>query len=122
MKPHATPGRSLLLGLDDSTAQGLAPILKRRGYTVDQQALRLSGDYSDLLRSLQPDVVFCAAEGEAYLGLIEQARASMPGLPIIVVGRCAEPRQWLDALDAGAYDFCVPPFESVAIGWVLDKL
>ena len=48
--------------------------------------------------------------------------AEFPGKPIVVVSRSADVSTWLDALEAGAADYCAPPFEAIQIRWILDAL
>ncbi|MBA3975971.1 MAG: hypothetical protein C0504_17330 [Candidatus Solibacter sp.] len=48
--------------------------------------------------------------------------AEFGGKPIVVVSRAGEVAIWLDALEAGAADYCAPPFEPTQIRWILDAL
>jgi len=41
-------------------------------------------------------------------------------LPVVVVSRDAETANWVLALEAGAQDYCAPPFEPSHIRWILE--
>ena len=73
------------------------------------------------IRSLGPvDVVFCSGEdASACPALLRKIHAARPDLPVVVVTRSAETDKWLDALDAGAANYCSPPFEPQQIRWLL---
>lgn len=61
-------------------------------------------------------IVFCACES----GHLQEALLEFPNLPIVVVSRLPEIVDWLDALEAGAADYCAAPFEPVQLRWLLD--
>ena len=63
----------------------------------------------------QADLVFCPVSP----GSLAQARKLYPGTPVVVVSRLPEVQGWLDALEAGAADYCAAPFETVQISWIL---
>jgi DNA-binding NtrC family response regulator len=101
----------LLFGLDRSVADELDPVLTQLGQTVQVAALA-----SGVLENTDANVVFAAGES---LGAVRDKR---PELPVVVVSRMPEVRAWLDALEAGASDYCGAPFEPVQVRWVLDSL
>jgi DNA-binding response OmpR family regulator len=43
-----------------------------------------------------------------------------PHLPVIVVSRLPETDEWLDALEAGAADYCAAPFEIIHLRWLFE--
>jgi DNA-binding response OmpR family regulator len=61
------------------------------------------------------DLVFCTT-GPAF----HAAKAMFPHLPVIVVSRLPETDEWLDALEAGAADYCAPPFETIHLHWLIE--
>lgn len=61
-------------------------------------------------------IVFCAADS----GVLQQAMSQFPHVPVIVVSRLPETDDWLDALEAGAADYCAAPFEPLQLRWLLD--
>ncbi len=42
-------------------------------------------------------------------------------LPVVVVSRLPEVSEWLDALDAGAADYCAAPFEHQHMSWLIES-
>ena len=100
----------LLFGLEHSIADQLNPVLEQLGQTV-QVAQSASG----VLEHTDANVVF--ANGDS-LGAVRDKR---PELPVVVVTRMPEVRGWLDALEAGASDYCGAPFEATQVRWVLDS-
>jgi len=65
------------------------------------------------------DVVFCNGDDESGPAMLRAIRASRPQLPVIMVTRLPDMGKWLDALEAGATDYCSAPFETVQVGWLL---
>jgi len=61
-------------------------------------------------------IVFCAADS----GALQEAMSQFPHIPVVVVSRLPETDDWLDALEAGAADYCAAPFEPVQLRWLLD--
>lgn len=60
---------------------------------------------------LHADIVFVGGAAGQYLPLVRRLRALNYSLPVIVVAPVPETPEWLDALEAGATDYCVPPFD-----------
>ena len=63
------------------------------------------------------DIIFCSAEANV-VGYLRTAR---PLDPIVVVSRHAEVTHWLDAIEAGATDYCAAPFETSQVKWILES-
>ena len=61
------------------------------------------------------DLVFCTT-GPAF----HAAKSMFPHLPVIVVSRLPETDEWLDALEAGAADYCAAPFEMIHLRWLIE--
>jgi DNA-binding NtrC family response regulator len=110
----------VLFGLEDSLAAELARELAGQTQTVSSFPFLAASDCSALIDEAHADVVFCAAEPERYTPLLEVVKQKKPGLPIIVVSRCPETSQWLEVLEAGASDYCSPPFEPIQMRWILE--
>jgi DNA-binding response OmpR family regulator len=73
----------------------------------------------NLLKALHPDMIFCAAEPDYFRPLLEAVKQQEMNVPVIVVSRAADTVSWLGALEAGAQDYCAPPFEPSQIRWLL---
>ncbi len=67
-------------------------------------------------------VVFVCGDSPGFLKTLSSIREKIPGVPVVVATRMPETRQWLEALDAGAADYCGAPFEPVQIRWVMDSI
>lgn len=68
----------------------------------------------------EADIVFAGGEPAQYLSLLALVRAARPDLPFVVVTRLPETGQWLDALEAGATDYCSVPVETRQIQWMME--
>jgi hypothetical protein len=64
-----------------------------------------------------PQVVFCSVEPK----ILKRALRRFPRRAVVVVSRLPEVRAWLDALEAGAADYCAAPFESIQLNWILQN-
>lgn len=69
----------------------------------------------------EADMIFAGGEPGQYLALLERVRKFRPELPFIVVTRLPETREWLDALEAGATDYCSAPVEARQIHWMMES-
>jgi DNA-binding NtrC family response regulator len=63
------------------------------------------------------DIVFCSPERN----LVEEMIRKAGHRPVIAVSGIEETNHWLDALEAGAADYCVAPFEGIHMRWILDR-
>lgn len=61
------------------------------------------------------DLVFC---GTAQ---VEQLVRVYPDLPVIAVCGQRQITDWLDAMEAGAVDYCAAPFEATHLSWILQS-
>ncbi len=101
------------MGLPDTLARELQKALRRPGWAVDA--------LPSLSTGLAADLIFCAAEPEGYRGLLEEIKRRKPGLPVVVVSRLPDIANWLDAMEAGASDYCAPPFDARHIQWIVQS-
>ena len=65
------------------------------------------------------DVVFCGSAPAEYRALLDALKRRGLHLPVVVVSRLPEVSEWLDALDAGALDYCAAPFEHQHMQWLI---
>ncbi len=99
--------KAILFHLEEKLATELAASLKAaccEVHRITMAAPAVSGD-----------LVFCTT-GPAF----HAAKATFPHLPVIVVSRLPETDEWLDALEAGAADYCAAPFEIIHLRWLLE--
>jgi DNA-binding NtrC family response regulator len=93
--------RAILAGLDPGLHQDLATALRALAIEV------ISSERTDA------DLVFCGTPA------VESEHRSHPTLPLIAVSGRQDVAEWLDAMDAGATDYCAAPFELVHLDWIL---
>jgi CheY-like chemotaxis protein len=98
------PRTALLLGLEGNVEKELARALSADGCQVVTEP----GE--------RVDIVFCGHARPAYQTAVQQ----FANLPVIVTSRLPEIDDWLDALEAGAADYCAAPFEPTQMRWLLD--
>lgn len=108
--------RVTLLGLPEDLERQLAQVLRDEGHKVIRK-LHLQ----DLNHGPKPEAVFISGDAPHFRKTIVELRASELGAPVIVVTRKPGTAQWLDALDAGATDYCGAPFERVQVRWILES-
>jgi len=70
---------------------------------------------------LDADIVFAGGEPARYMSLLKRVREVHPTLPFVVVTRVPETRVWLDALEAGATDYCATPIERRQLRWLIES-
>ena len=108
--------RVTLLGLPEDLERPLTQVLRDEAHKVIRK-LHLQ----DLRHGPKCGAVFISGEDPGFRRTISHLREDNPQLPVIVVTRSAGTTQWLDALDAGATDYCGAPFERVQIRWILES-
>jgi DNA-binding NarL/FixJ family response regulator len=106
----------VFVGVEPGAAVQIAKALVVERHQVEQKP----GDavFVDLLDA---DIVFAGGEPQRYLSLLRNVRQERPALPFVVVTSVPETREWLDALEAGATDYCSAPFENRQINWLMES-
>jgi DNA-binding NtrC family response regulator len=105
-----------LIGLESSSAHQIRRVLEDGFHQIED--LPVSTRVGDLLDA---DIVFAGGEGKYYTDLLKKVRAAKPDLPFVVVTRIPETSDWLDALEAGATDYCSAPFEARQMKWLMQS-
>ncbi len=100
-------------GLESPIPFELERVLTHEGHQV---TVRESHDYAGA------DAVFCSGDGPDYAMLLHGIRRQWPNLPVVVVTRLPDSDKWLDALEAGASDYCSAPFEPIQVRWILSAV
>ena len=116
------PSNVVLLGLAEDLARESGRILSEQGHKVYSVPLLSASGALEVLKQVHADLVFCPAEPDRYNLLLDAITQKMAGLPLVVVSRHPDTSAWLDALQAGASDYCAPPFESVHIRWIMESM
>jgi DNA-binding NtrC family response regulator len=113
--------RIILFGLDNSLGSELRSVLANQQHAVCCKPFVTPSECLDAVDESGAELIFCSSDPEQYLGLLEVVRRVKPDLPVVVVSHVPEIAEWLDAIEAGAADYCAPPFESSQIRWILDS-
>lgn len=108
-----TPSEIILAGLDQRVAEELSEHLRTRGLRVKA---------CDKLNSLDEEQVsncalaFCDIRQSDLISMLRAVK-----MPVVVVSRLPEVNDWLDAMEAGAADYCSAPIEREQIDWILES-
>ncbi len=105
----------ITVGLKKSIAQQLGRALGFERHQISHKPKAAAVDELN-----DADIVFADGDGKRYLPLLKQVRETLPSLPFVVVTRVPETSDWLDALEAGATDYCSAPFEPRHLGWLME--
>jgi len=108
--------RIVLVGLDKIASGQIIAALEASAHVVQRKSENL------LLRELaEIDMIFAGGTADQYIPLLKRVHNMRPTLPFVVVTRIPETREWLDALEAGATDYCSAPFETHHIEWLMES-
>ncbi len=104
----------LLAGLDREIASDFSGKLNQLGFPSQTAAFDLN-----TADAAAADVIFASGDDVRCLGLLNRVRSQAPSKPFIIVGRVAEEERWLEALEAGATDYCTSEISLDNLGWIL---
>jgi DNA-binding response OmpR family regulator len=105
-----------LIGLEQATAAQIS-----RSLAVERHRIELKPQNIPVRDLKDVDIVFAGGEPSQYLSLLRRVREERPTLPFVVVTRVPETTEWLNALEAGATDYCSSPFESRQLHWLMES-
>ncbi|MDE3196112.1 MAG: hypothetical protein KGN84_07205 [Acidobacteriota bacterium] len=105
----------VLVGLEPSAAGQIGRALTKERHEIRNRTRNISEE--ELSKA---DIVFAGGDQNQYMSLLRHVRASRPTLPFVVVTGLARTADWLDALEAGATDYCSAPFEQHQINWLME--
>jgi DNA-binding response OmpR family regulator len=105
----------LLAGIDPMLAQDLHLYLTARGFDVHECSC-LEPENKKSPNGSNFDLVFCETHHPGLRRLLQAVSS-----PVVVVSRVPEVNDWLDAMDAGAADYCAAPFEREQLDWILES-
>jgi DNA-binding NtrC family response regulator len=103
------------VGLDQGSA-----VLLDRALAPGQHQIEHKPKTTSASELADADIVFANGEGKQYLSLLQKSRVMFPSLPFVVVTRIPETSDWLDALEAGATDYCSMPFDARHMSWLME--
>ncbi|MBZ5595333.1 MAG: hypothetical protein LAP39_24075 [Acidobacteriia bacterium] len=114
------PTRNFILHeLDESLATQLRHAAFEPGHAF--HAAQSTSECLSLAKRLHAGVVFCNSDPREYQALLSEVKRRGLRLPVVVVSRIPEVSEWLDALDAGAADYCAAPFEHQHLAWLIES-
>jgi DNA-binding NtrC family response regulator len=111
----------VLFGLEPPLAAELGSVLEGQHQKVYSEPFVSAAESLRVVERLGAELVFCTSERSVYMSLLEAVGRHKPDLPVVIVSRTPEVSEWLDAIEAGASDYCAAPFESGQIKWILDS-
>lgn len=104
------------VGLDPQLAGHLQDALPPAAHSI---RIHPVGVPAEAMR--EADLIFASGDDRNYRQLLKDVRKENPARPFIVVTRMPETKAWLDALEAGATDYCAEPIEAKQVQWLLDS-
>jgi DNA-binding NtrC family response regulator len=111
----------LVVGLERALGEDLRRALAGLGQWVAVAPFRSPADVLACLERVKAQLIFCGTESRQYLGLLELLRERGLEVPVVVVSRLPETGDWLDAMEAGAWDYCAAPFEADLIFRIVEN-
>jgi DNA-binding response OmpR family regulator len=106
--------RIFLIGLEPAVAARIGEVLTRETHRVEQRSEDI--DTSELMTA---DIIFACGEGSRYLTVLRRVRNLRLRVPFFVAARIPSTIDWLNALEAGATDYCASPFEPHQLQWLI---
>ncbi len=107
--------RAILFGLDPAVEAELAASLRGASYVVSKSVAGSAAPGRALGEGREGGIVFCP-RGAPF----SAARIAFPNMPVVIVSRLPDTREWLEALELGAADYVAAPFESIQMRWLLE--
>ena len=104
----------LLAGIEPMLALELQQYFSSRGIDVFESSHLETETCPSLEQHF--DLVFCETHHPGLQQLLKAVSS-----PVVVVSRVPEVDDWLDAMDAGAVDYCAAPFEREQLDWILES-
>jgi DNA-binding response OmpR family regulator len=105
-----------LTGIEEPIAKCIRRVLAIENHQIeDRSSASPVGDFLDA------DIVFAGGGAKRYLPLLLGIRQASPACPFVVVTRIPDTSEWLDALEAGATDYCAAPIEPRQIDWIMES-
>jgi DNA-binding NtrC family response regulator len=110
---------ALLVSDGGESFESLKALLKSQGIAV--WSCRTLTEAARLVDETHPELVFTAAQHAdgTWRDVVIMAEKATEATNVIVVGKSNDVRLYLAAMDSGAFDFILPPFEPEPIGHII---
>jgi DNA-binding NtrC family response regulator len=115
-----TPSTILMCAIEEPLASELSAALASVNPKARPESCEDIAGCLDRLEESGAELVFSSFTRD-FLSLIAAASSRPRKVPVIVVSRCPEVKEWLDAMEAGAADYCASPFESRYLRWMISS-
>jgi DNA-binding NtrC family response regulator len=106
----------VLIGLEHAAGAQICGALAVHNHQIEHQLQDVA--IPDLLDA---DIVFAGGDATCYMSLLSRVREARPTLPFIVVTQIPKTTEWIDALEAGATDYCSAPIEARQLHWLMES-
>ena len=107
----------ILIGLEQPAAGQICGALAIDSHQIEQQQHNVA-----TREMLDADIVFTGGEPTCYISLLKRVREARPSVFFVVVTRTPDTREWLDALEAGATDYCSVPIDTRKLHWLMESV
>jgi DNA-binding response OmpR family regulator len=109
--------------MESVLAEPLTAALVRSGATVYRLSEGSGPEQcATLAERVAADVIFCGDDTPGYRPVLDAVAGGGRSPAVVVVGRLGDTERWLDALEAGAFDYCAPPLEADQLLWMLESV
>ena len=110
------PSKALFCNLDDGLSRELRTALND---TLEIPTSEFSSPSECLqeARTSESQIIFCPFSTQ----LISLLSTLDSRVPVVVVTRHPEAREWIDSIEAGATDYCAAPFEPRQLRWIMSS-
>ncbi len=106
-----------MVGLDEAAADRIGTALAPGHHHIDRCPAPVQPQDLD-----KADIVFAGSDRTQYLPLLRGFRDTHPDTPFVVVARVPETSEWIEALEAGATDYCSDTDGNRQLGWLVESL
>jgi DNA-binding NtrC family response regulator len=110
---------ALLVSDGEESFESLRTLLMSRG--IEVRSSRTRTEAACLLEKTRPEIIFTATQpGDGtWRDIVILAEKAAAATNVIVVGKSKDMRLYFAAMDYGAFDFILPPFESEPVGHIV---
>src|SRR5580700_4790795 len=110
-----------LIGVEQTTAAQISRAVSAGCHKVHKEPHSAGICSLAALEIKDVEIIFAGGHPAQYLPLLRRVRQTRPALPFVVVTGSVDMKAWLDALEAGATDYCCSPLEARQIHWLMES-